>query len=169
MNLTQQSAQAETIYSAATLGLAPAASATDVFTITGSATKTLRVKRLRVSGIATAAGAYTFQIVKRSGADLTGTSSAVTAVPNDSVNPAASATVLAYTVNPGTLGTLVGAVAAIKGTVTTAGAGLQTVCEFDFSAAPIVLRGITQVLALNLNAVTMAGGLLDVEIIWAEG
>ena len=44
-------------YAASITQLAVAASATDIFTLTGSATKTIRVTRLRVSGIKTTAGA----------------------------------------------------------------------------------------------------------------
>lgn len=160
-------------YSAQILALAPASSATDFFTITGSATKTITVRSIGCTGTSTAAGSLAVQLVSRSGADLTGTSTAPTVVPLDSNDVAGTATVLAYTVNPGTLGTLVGAIDnGLMGTVAPASAGSNgLVFSFnpdDVRQAP-VLRGITQVLALNANAASFtAAASLDCKVVWTE-
>lgn len=161
-------------YSASINGLVPAASATDIFTITGSATKVVRITRIEVSGIATTILDTTIRLAVRSTANLTGTSAAVAAVPHDSASAAASATVLSYTANPGTLGTLVGYVRASKLlfnlAAPTAGSESGRLLEDygDRPAQAIVLRGIAQVFAVNLAGVTVAGGSLDISVEWTE-
>ena len=62
--------------SAAKIGLVPASSATDVFTITGSATKTVRVTRIEITATTTAAtpAALDVLLLKRSTANSGGTS-----------------------------------------------------------------------------------------------
>lgn len=158
-------------FRAAITGLAPASSATDIFTITGSASKTVRITRLSISGVATAAGAYAVLLIKRSAADTSGTSSAPTVVPMDSSDAAGTATVLAYTANP-SVGAAVGNVGAARVLVTTAAApAVPTGFTWRFGgdqAHELVLRGIAQVLAVSLNAVTMSGGLLEIEVEWTE-
>lgn len=164
----------KTTYSAAINGLVPVASATDVFTITGGAGKTVRVTRVEVSGIATTILDTTVRLAIRSSADLTGTSASVAAVPHDSNSPAAVATVLSYTANPGTLGTLVGYIRSSKVlfnlSAPAAGSESGRLIE-DFGDRPaqaVVLRGTSQVLAVNLAGVSVAGGSLDISIEWSE-
>lgn len=159
-------------YSASVTGLAPAVAATDIFLINGSATKTVRITRIQISGIATAAGAYAVQLIKRSAANSGGTSTAPTVVPHDSTDAAATAVVLAYTANP-TPGTAVGTMQVKTITVSTAAGAIPIVpTEMNFEMRdeqPIVLRGTAQGLAINLNGVTMTGGVLSIDITWTEG
>lgn len=162
----------KTTYSASAVALAPAASATDIFTLTGSGTKTVKITRVQISGIATAAGAYDVVFLKRSTANSAGTSSDLTEVPYDSNDAAATATALSYTANP-TTGTLVGNLQAKKITVSTAGGAIPiipTELTFDERAGerPIVLRGTGQVFAINLNGVTVTGGSLTLDVTWTE-
>ena len=159
-------------YSAAILGLAVANTPTDIFTINGSATKTIRVTRIAFTAIQTTAAQRDVVIIKRSAANTGGTSSAVTAVPHDSSNAAGTASVKAYTVNPTGLGATVGNFRTRKVFVGTA-AGTQNSDEFivDFGDRPgqaIVLRGTAETLAINLNAVTSAGNSCDISIEWTE-
>lgn len=161
-------------YAAAIQGLVPAASATDIFTIAGSGTKTIRITRLEVSGIATTIVDTSVQFIVRSTADTGGTSTAPTAVKYDSTNPAATATIAAYTANPTGLGTSVGLVRTSKCifnlVAPTAGSESGRLIE-DFGDRPaqaVVLRGATQVLAVNLNGVTISGGSLDISVEWTE-
>lgn len=169
--LTVPGDSSKATYSAAITSLVLAAAATDIFTITGSGTKTIKIKRLQISGTATTAGAFDFQIIKRSTANTAGTSTNPTAVPHDSNDVAATALINAYTANP-TLGTAVGIMKSIKATVTTsAGAipSISTVLEFgQHSGEAPTLRGTTQVLAVNFNAATAAGGSLNIDIEWTE-
>jgi len=89
-------------YSASITGLTPAASATDFFSLTGSASVTVRVNRVTCSGISTAAATKSIEAVKRTTANTGGTSSAPTSAKHDVNDPTASATILAYTANPTT-------------------------------------------------------------------
>lgn len=158
-------------YSAAAT-VVPAAAATDIFTITGSATKLVRVTRIQISGQATAAVLVALALAKRSAANTGGTSTAPGLVPHDSADAAASATVLNYSVNPASLGTLIDNVR--KQTIP-----LMTPTP-TFTAAPIVwdfttrngkgilLRGIAQVLAINFLGQTSSGNVLSVDIEWTE-
>lgn len=161
LNLNGQMAALDgqkTTYRSSAISIALAATTTDFFTITGSASKTIRV--LYTDCAFTGGGLnYNFQLVKRSTANTGGTPTVSTVVPNDSTNAAGTATVLAYTANP-TLGTLVGAVGsgkAVSPTATTAQSSLTN--PFSFGNRPgqsVVLRGTGEVLAWNGNAVTGA-------------
>lgn len=152
-------------YSASITALASVSSATDLFTISGSATKVVRVTRLRLSGIKTTAGAdIDVKLIKRSAANTAGTSTSPTLVPHDSDSPAATSVVKAYTANPTGLGAAVGDVASDKVYV-----GLATesthVREYKFgdgSERGIVLRGAAELFAVNLNAATVGGGAFDI-------
>jgi hypothetical protein len=157
-------------YSGTMIAQAAAANATDIFTITGSATKTVRVLRVGVSGIATAVGTQVVNLIKRSTANTAGTSAGVTAVSHDSTNAAASATVLQYSANP-TLGTAVGTVrsAALPfGAAAAVGGGEKEWNFSDNNDQAIVLRGTSQVLALNLNAAIIAGATVTAWVEWTE-
>jgi len=159
-------------YAACVNSLTPPATPTDMATITGSATRTIKVTRVVFSSTQTTAGINTFFLVKRSTANSGGTSASVTAVPLDSTNPAATATVLSYTANPAALGTAVGNVRASK-LITPAPASLQNpewIWEFDLlNTQPVTLRGTTQVLALNFNGAALPAGLnVNVAFHWTE-
>src|SRR6266571_2441944 len=167
-------------YSAAKVGLVPGSSATDIFTITGSASKTIRVTRIEIVGTTTSATAAALDVLllKRSTANTGGTSTgSPTAVPHDSLSAAASATVLSYTAVP-TTGTLVGT--AIRNQKLMLTLATYTATDFppvapviwDFGSRPaqaIVLRGIAEVLAINLNTTTpTATASFDIAIEWTE-
>lgn len=154
-------------YSAMSAAFTPPATPTDMATITGSATKTVYVTKVKISCTQTTAGINAFFVVKRSGADLTGTSDDLTEVPHDSRNAAAGATVLDYTANPGTLGTTVGSVhAAHILCPAPASVAADSGRTFSFGESntisfsqPIVLRGATQVLAVNFAGAALPTGL----------
>lgn len=146
-----------------------AASATDVATVVGSASKTVRVLKilLAYSNSVTAAGAPNqFTIIKRSAANTGGTSTALTAVPLDSTNAAATCSAVNYTANPGALGAAVGNVTSsvVSGTLTivsSAGASSAPNQVVLFAAdkfgQPIVLRGVAQCVSVNANGASLTG------------
>lgn len=167
-------------YSAAKVGLVPASSATDIFTVTGSATKTVRVTHIEITATTTSAtpAALDVLLLKRSTANSAGTSTgSPTPVPHDSNNAAVSATVLSYTANP-TTGNLVGT--AIRNSKFFQTLATYTATDFpakdsitwDFGNRPgqaIVLRGTGDVLAINLNGVSAtATASFDISIEWTE-
>lgn len=160
-------------YAATSLALASAASCTDLWTLTGSASKTVKITRVEISGEATTAAPAQIVLLKRSAANLTGTSTAPTIVPYDSADAAASATPLAYTANPGTLGTSLGNLR--TGYVFLSAPATATVGPEKFivdfgnrQGQEVVLRGVAEVFSVNLNAVTITGGAFDITVEWTE-
>ncbi len=162
-------------YSAGVSSLNVANSATDVFTITGSASKVIRVKRIEVFLTVNVAlgGSQTIEVVlaKRSTANSGGTSTTPTVVPHDSTDSAGTAVVRAYTANP-TLGSLVGAVRCAKITavsVNTTAPVARQVWDFGLpNSKPIYLRGTSEVLAVNLNGNTLTSDDNAINIEWDE-
>jgi hypothetical protein len=170
--------QQKQTYSAVVTGLTPAASATDFWTIAGSATKTVRVQHASCWGVATAATAQLVRGVLRSTANTGGTSAAPTIVEHDQNNNTPTATVLSYTANP-TQGTLLGVALAGYMTFGTLAAPAANITPFGWGigesgsrAAPqqeIVLRGTSQVFALNGNGASFpAGTAMTCRITWVE-
>lgn len=158
-------------YRATVIQLATAASATDFLTITGAANKVITIQRIECSGIATTAGTPSVVLVKRSTANSGGTSTTPTVVKLDSSNPAASAVVRAYTVNP-TTGTLVGNLGSTRLALPLAatGAALQQLVYVNtLGSGPLRLKSASEVVALNGNGATLAAGAaLDCTIEWTE-
>lgn len=161
-------------YQYSVLGLAPVATPTDVLEIQGSATKTVRVRRIEITGVATAAGNMPVQLIRRSVADSGGgmARTGLTAFKPDTGYAAASAVVSTMgTANPGALGTQVGGIgAAGRACLSAAGSGLGVVplkWEFDVNAA--VLRGTADFLYLNMNGAALpAGAVFDITIYTQE-
>jgi hypothetical protein len=147
---------------------------TDIATITGSASKTIRVTKIVVSSTtATAAVYYDLQISKTSAAHTGGTPVAATVVPLDSGFAAGSATVNAYTAGP-TSGALVGIIesqrifSGITGTVTI-NTNPVTFLFGTNGGSAAVLRGVAQELGVRINAVTPANAQTwDITFEWVE-
>lgn len=167
--ITQFNTQRQT-YSAAITGLVAANSATDILRLSGSATKTIRVKKVVVGGRATTSVNADVQLFKRTAAASGGTATQPTPVANDSTNATASAVVDAYTANPTTgAGTVIRSSQILLGNLTTA-VGQNITFEFgeDVLKQPLVLRGVAEGVAVNLNAVTYSGNLMQVYLEWTE-
>ena len=158
-------------YSATVNGLALAATATDIFTLTGSATKTIRITKVSFNALQTTAAQVAVVLLRRSTANTVGTSTAPTATAYDSTNVAATATALAYTANP-TTGTLAGNLFTqrvfVPGAATASDAQGLMLSYGDFGQQGLVLRGIAQVFAVNLAGVSVVGGSANVSIEWNE-
>ena len=161
-------------FMAASSGLVPVAGATDIFTITGKAGRAIKINQIQISGIATSAAAVPISIVKRSSANTGGTATQVTAVGMDSTNSgsAASATVQAYTANPGALGAPIGSISTARMILSTASASVGTapiVFAFErmYMKMP-VLRDGTESLCINYGGATAAGNSIDVSVSWTE-
>lgn len=164
-------------YGAISIGLVPAASATDIFCISGSATKTVTVRRLILSGTAGTAVTTPVVLLRRVSLDTGGTAATSTALPVagafDSNNATATAVLTAYTANPTIVDsspTYLAAPAVAFATTTTANAATEYVfgTNVDGYDQSLVLRGATQQLCLNLNAVSVSSGVLATSIEWTE-
>lgn len=158
------------------IGIVPAASATDIACITGSASQIVRVQAIRVSGTGTA---ITIPVIikKNASADSGGTAAVTTALPvpgrlDSSIGAAPTATTISYTANPTINDTtpLVVDVQNLFLAATTTSTAMPGVL-FDwsgrtFSEAP-TLRGVAQQLCVSLNA-TSPTALINVSFRWTE-
>lgn len=146
-----------------------------IFNIIGSASKTVTVKRITVSGMTlTAVGYFTINIEKLSTASTGGTSTTPVCIPLDSTFGAATAVVRAYTAAP-TKGGLVGTVAswrALWQATVAAAAGVTDYFTFNFGdmreTKGVILRGVAQELALTFPVVLASAGTLAIDIEWTE-
>lgn len=151
-------------------GIASAVTATDIAILPGNATNTVYVTKVIISGVQTSAGEVLVNIIKRSAANTTGTSAAMTSVPLDSTDSAASSLPLSYTANP-TPGATVGIVDSVYLSVSPAATGITTstyVFNFGERGKGIKLSGVAQGLAVNLNGVTVTGGNFVITYEWRE-
>jgi hypothetical protein len=145
------------------------------FNIIGSASKTVTVKRITVSGMTlTAVGYFTINVEKLSTASSAGTSTTLAAVPLDANAAAATAVVKAYTAAP-TKGNLVGTIAswrALWQATTAAAAGVTDYYVFNFGdmreTKGITLRTAAQELALTFPVVLASAGTMAIDVEWTE-
>lgn len=158
---------------AATMAAADiAATPTDIVVLRGSATKTVRLKKVGVKvwwDTGAAGLAVPIALKKHTTANTAGTSTTPTPVQFDSGDAAASAVVLQYSANPTITGTPVSFASLQAGTL-----ALETVSGaewsfLDFEHA-MVLRGVAQEVAINLAgfAGTQTGLNIAYEIVWSE-
>ena len=158
-------------YSASFTGAVTATTATDVFTIFGSASKKITITKIGFSATQTTAAMETFLMNKKTAVNAGGTSAAVTAMAHDSTSAAATATVLSYTANPTTLGGSTTVRSMKKYIVTTTTALGDLIFEYKFNEngdKGIILNSATEGFALNLNSQTMAGNAFSIYVEWVE-
>lgn len=170
----------EYTYSAISRGLAPAASATDIFCIQGG-TRAISVKEIRLTGTAGTLVTAPFTLVRRTSLNTAGTAATGAALPvaapHISTDPAASASLNAWTANP----TLNDSSPTYYRTgwatlpVTSAGTSINPLVWQFSDAIAAFSKGLdipagatTQAYCINLNAVSVSSGLLDISITWTE-
>jgi hypothetical protein len=154
------------------LNVDPAASPTDVFTITTASpiTKVIGLRKIILSGtIATTANDQVVKLIRRITLDTGGTATVPTGVPHDSALTATAVMAL-YTANPAALGTVFAAGAATPdgsfdlrrmALSVAAGTAIPAQVTFDYTAAPILLRAATEQIAVNL---VTANNLVNLDI-----
>lgn len=165
-------------YHAVGQAIAVGTTPTDVACITGSASKVVRLKKVRLSGTAGTAINISVYLTKHTVANTGGTAATGTALPtasaNDTAFPTAVATLQAWTVNPTIDSSAVIVNAATLFLPVTSTASGQSPLFWDWSTgavaeAPPVIRGVAQQYCINLNGVTApSSGLLNVEWVWTE-
>lgn len=158
-------------YSATVTGLVPVSGAITVFEINGSSTRTTRIRRIALDGVATAAAGITVRFDKRSTASTGGTSSAALKIPHNTASAASTATVRSWTAEP-TAGTTIGPIAIGRLSLSVpAGPAFPLVREWTIrnDQAPTLAAGGAESFALNfLGATIGAGTLINIEIEWTE-
>jgi hypothetical protein len=168
-------------YSAAFFGLAPAATTTDLVCIAGSATKTVKVQQIKLSGSAGTTLSLPATVLRRATANTGGTAASTTANPantiakRDSNSAAATATLISYTANPtinDTSPTYIDSQQLAVSLTTMATVSIPAVFEWgrDVSALlqPPTLRGAAQQICVNFNSTSLASGLITGSITWTE-
>lgn len=164
-------------YAATGIGIVPASTATDIACITGSATKVIRIQRIRVSGTAGTLVTVPVVITKHASANTGGTAAVTTALPVpykfDTTDASASATTTAYTANPTITDAAPGLLTAANLTLTTTGTTVaQPGALFDFGdlmyAEKPTLRGVAQQVCVNINGTSPSSGLMNVSFLWTE-
>jgi hypothetical protein len=143
----------------ASLAFAPASAATDAVVIQGSATKTVRIRRIILAAIAGSAADVLVSLIRRSAGDTGGTSSGVTLGRSDINDPTATASVSTYTANP-TVGTAVATLFELPMGMNTSSSGSQDRLNLTFGeegGKSLVLRGTSDYLAINLNGASPTG------------
>ena len=130
-----------------------------------------RIKRIRISGLAAAAGTIIVQLLRRSTAGTIGsaTLTAITAMAHDTTDAAATLTVsYVQTANYTTPGTLVAQGGVRRLYLNTAAVGTTTVAEWVFSQSqdkPVILRGTSDYLWINLAGSTLpTTTVLDIQV-----
>lgn len=164
-------------YAATGVGIVPASSATDIACLTGSATKVVRVQRMRVSGTAGTLISVPLLITKHASANTGGTPGTGTQLPVpytiDTTNVAVTATATSYTANPTIVDSAPGIIGAMMLPLGLTGTTLASQgVLFDFGdltyAQKPTLRGIAQQVCVNLNATSPSSGLVNVTFYWTE-
>jgi len=167
-------------YRAVSIGLVPAASATDIFCIAGSATKTVKVQELRVGGSAGTLITTPVTVLRRASVDTGGTAAGTTANPANTIGKmdssiaAATATLIAYTANPtvNDSSPTYLATSAITFPVTSAATSAPGYTfafgNYGAQAQPLVLRGAAEQACVNLGGASISSGVLGVTIQWTE-
>jgi hypothetical protein len=157
-------------YSASFSALTPVATATDFVSLIGSATKNIRLLRVELFGVATAAAVVDVSLIKRTTADTGGASTPIVVPRYDSTDIAATASANTWTANPGVLGTSQGNVRTSKlGLTASPAVGNSLVWEFWRDGTAPVLRGVGEGLHLSWNgAAVPAGTLLNGYLEWDE-
>lgn len=143
------------------------------FNVCGSATKTIRIQRLSISGTVATAAVYGDLVVKKTSAATTaGTSTALTALPYDSTSAAATGTSKFYTAL-GTAGASVGVLLTetlfFPVTATGTSIGPQLVYQWrDPDTEAPTLRGTAQCLEASFGTTTTNAPTLTVSVTWTE-
>lgn len=165
-------------YTASSVGLVPAASATDIFCLNASATENIVLHRVAISGTAGTAITTPVLLYRRVSQDTGGTAATSlalpVAVPNNSTDPASTATLTAYTANPTVVDSspsLIRGPAVSFAVTTTANSPFEMIfgTAVDMFEKGIWLaKGTTQQLCLNLNGVSISSGVLAINFEWTE-
>lgn len=143
-------------YSATIAGQTAVASATDQCTLTGSASKTVKVRRIFFTNVPTVAASEPIAIIKRSTAS-TGAGSTIPTGAYDSANPTSTVGLAEFWTAAPTVGTQQSVVADLIYSFAVAGTNVVRVFTFGELGQPVVLRGVAQSVSVNLNATTFTG------------
>lgn len=170
-----QHSPAGVLYMAQSAFFTAASSATDMWEIYGSGSKTVEVLKIWVSyETSTTSSANRFHLLRRTTANSGGTSTTLDAIELETALASATAVLKNYTANP-TTGTLFGATPTGRmwaGSITTSTSGGAPHMIFDAHVfgKPIILSGTGEGVVVNNNGVTVPGSspVIAVGCLWRE-
>lgn len=159
-------------YSAGIASYSVANSATDVFIISGSSTKVVKIKKIGISfnvnPTVSIPDTSEISLVKRSSVNAMNGFTALSKVPHDSLFPESNVTVGYYESNPSSLGTSVGVIRCRRLTAPDQDTTFQIpFIEWSFENH-IVLRSMTELLAVNYNGNTLTTDSNSIYVEWEE-
>jgi len=167
-------------YTATSVALVPAASATDIFCISPGTSKNIAVRRVAIGGTAGTAITTRFLLYRRVSLDTGGTAATSlalpVAVPLYPSDPASTATLTAYTANPTVVDSspsLMGAMTVDLPLTSAAGGAIHVERHWGssvdmFNHGLILAKNTTQQLCINLNGVSVSSGVLSINMEWTE-
>lgn len=166
-------------YSASGASFAQVATPTVWLVVQGSASKTVRIRKIELSGAATAYGSMPVTIARCSDAGTLGSAvlTAVTAAKHDTGNASATAVVSTVgTANYGTPPAVVANIATGRVSMTALGSAATSSAALPFvvnggvgGEQAIVLRGTSEFLTISgAGAAIPSGGVNDFRITWTE-
>lgn len=166
-------------YTASAVGLVPAASGTDIFCISPGTSKNISIKKITIAGSAGTAITTPFLVYRRVTLDTGGTPATgialPVAVPLFTSDPASTATLVSYTANPTITDAspklLDAPVVSLAVTTTANNPPAATVYgeALGFFTHGLVLsKNTTQQVCINVNAVSIASGVVAITMIWTE-
>lgn len=145
-------------YRVTTGGFNPAASATDIFTITGVANVKISVTKIIVSATQTSGSIVDVTCLTRRSANNAGTFTTVAGAKMDIGGSTSFANCVYYTANP-TTGTLGGTLETIPYfSPSTASQPLIYTFDFGSKGQPVILTTASHCVSINLGGVTVTGG-----------
>ena len=166
-------------YSATSVGLVPAASATDIFCISGGTSRNISIKQIKIAGTAGTAITTPFLIYRRSALATAGTPATGVALPVaaplNPADPASSATLVAYTANPTVAGSPILLDAGLVDLPVTTAAGGAVTERLSYGEGLSwfahnlnIPKNTTQQVCVNLNGVSVSSGVLAITMFWTE-
>lgn len=158
-------------YTCGVSNLTPAATPTDVVTITPGVGEVVRITRIEVYATQTTGATDTISVVRRSTADTGGTFVADGVNAYDTLNVTPTLGCGHYTANPASLGTLVSTFRNYRPLIPVA-TNIPTGYiweEFGDGVQPLVFRGVNDIFALNLGAQTITGLSMTIQIEFTRG
>lgn len=151
----------------------PPATPTDICTLQGSATKLIKIYKIRLSNTQTTTGINNWFIVKRSAVDNGGTSVSLTPVAMDSSEISPTGVPKYWSAVPASLGAAVGTVSQRLIPAPAPASNAVAFYEFDYSPVTggkaITLRSAAETVAVNFNGAALPTGLsTECEFLWTE-
>lgn len=153
------------------------ATPTDMFTLSGSATKIVIPVYFGIIAVQTTAALQTVYFIKRSALNTGGTSAAATPMPLDSDSAAATAVLRSWTVIPAGLGAAVGEISRQTLSIPAATSAPTGINLFNISAAVTaaslhtgpILRNENECIAFNWNGAALPAGFTGtIYAVWVE-